>query len=166
MKSSVIGIVYNSNKSKLLLIKRRDVPVWVFPGGGIDPQELPEDAVCREVLEETGIKVKILRKVGEYTPINSLAHFTHVFECMAVEGELETGAETRDINYFPIDDLPKSFFMVHFEWLLDSLENREDVIKKPIASVTYWALIKYFLQHPVHVIRFALSRLGFPINSK
>lgn len=42
------------NHQKLLLVKRRDVPVWVFPGGGIEKGETPERAVVREVFEESG----------------------------------------------------------------------------------------------------------------
>ena len=57
-----VGIVFY-NQGKLLLVKRRDVPVWVFPGGGIVENETPEKAVIREVLEESGYKVKILKKL-------------------------------------------------------------------------------------------------------
>jgi 8-oxo-dGTP diphosphatase len=162
---AVIGIVFNSDKSKVLLIKRRDVPVWVFPGGGVEVTETAEEAVVREVFEETGLHVSIVRKIGEYTPINRLSKFTETFECIPLQGELQTGAETKDIAFYPLHQLPKSFFPVHQDWLQDTLEYKAIIIQKPISRVTYFALFKYFLSHPLHVIRFALSLAGLPINT-
>jgi 8-oxo-dGTP diphosphatase len=40
MPKSVACILFNKNRSEVLLIKRKDIPVWVLPGGGIDPGEL------------------------------------------------------------------------------------------------------------------------------
>jgi len=55
---SVIGVVFSPDEKQVLLTKRRDVPVWVLPGGGIERNENPEDAIVREILEETGFHVK------------------------------------------------------------------------------------------------------------
>lgn len=62
-----VAIIFNKN-NKMLLVKRNypDDPknryhdVWGFPGGGIDEKEQPQDAAIREVLEETGLKIKII----------------------------------------------------------------------------------------------------------
>lgn len=166
MSKSVIGIIFNHNRSKVLCIKRRDVPVWVLPGGGVDPGETPEEAVVREAFEETGLKTIVYKKVGEYTPINKLSRYTEVFECTPVSGELGIGPETRDIEYWPIDNLPSNFFIIHREWLQDAALNTDSVLKKPITGVTYWNLFKHFVLHPTWVIRIILSRCGFPINTK
>jgi len=53
------------NESKLLLCRltplspAQTVPPWTLPGGGLDFGESPEDAVVREVLEETGLQVSV-----------------------------------------------------------------------------------------------------------
>ncbi|MFK7696104.1 NUDIX hydrolase [Paenibacillus sp. HJGM_3] len=51
-------------------VKRGDV-VWNFPGGGIEPGETPEEACIRELKEETGYTIRVLRllqeRVGKYT---------------------------------------------------------------------------------------------------
>lgn len=39
---------------------------YVLPGGAIEPGETPEEAVCRELLEECCVQGKIVRKLGEY----------------------------------------------------------------------------------------------------
>jgi 8-oxo-dGTP pyrophosphatase MutT (NUDIX family) len=49
----------------VLVGRRRDGnPPWVFPGGKIEPGESPEDAAAREVLEETGVRVRATGIIG------------------------------------------------------------------------------------------------------
>lgn len=164
-KSAVIGVIFTEDHQKVLILKRRDVPVWVFPGGGVEEGESPENAMIREVFEETGLKTVIGRKIGEYTPINKLALFTHVYECRVTGGELSTGSETRELGFYPIGELPKNFFVIHGVWLQDALKNNAEVIKREISEVTYPKLLLYFCRHPLEVLRFLLSRLGLPLNS-
>ncbi|MBA3815268.1 MAG: NUDIX domain-containing protein [Parachlamydiaceae bacterium] len=166
VKKSVIGIVFNSQKDQILLVKRRDVPMWVLPGGGIDPEETPQEAAIREVFEETGLSVNIQRHIATYTPINRLANLTYVYECQVKEGSLTTGAETRDLAFFELSHLPIPFFFVHRDWLNDAMANSHEIIFKPITQVNYYNLFKYFCCHPYLVLRFAFSRFGMPINFK
>jgi 8-oxo-dGTP diphosphatase len=49
------GIVVNQNRTKTLLIQHRKVAKWLSPGGHIELNESPDEAVLREVLEETGL---------------------------------------------------------------------------------------------------------------
>lgn len=165
MRQSVIAVILNENRDRVLLIKRRDVPVWVLPGGGVDPGEPLEIAVIREIHEETGLEAIVSRKTAEYTPINRLATFTAVFECTPLRGELSTGDETADIRFFPIDDLPPTLFYIHQRWLQEALQNRETPIQAKLTYVTYANLMKYFLRHPIHVLRMLMSRLGIPLNN-
>ena len=67
---SVAGTIFSLHRDAILLIKRRDVPVWVLPGGGVELNESPVDAIIREIVEETGFTVKVDRFVGLYTPVN------------------------------------------------------------------------------------------------
>ncbi len=165
-KNAAIAIIFNTKKNAIVLTKRRDVPVWVLPGGGIDEGETPDMAVVREAIEETGLVVRIERQVADYSPINRLTSQTYTYECSVVEGEISVGAETKEIQWFYLNALPKSFFYVHQEWLADALKNEPNLIEGKLASVTYWKVFTYFLNHPTHVIRMLLSRLGIPLNSK
>ncbi len=148
----------------MLLILRRDVPVWVLPGGGIEPSEPPEQAVVREILEETGFTVKVVRLVGAYSPINRLAKETHLYECAIVHGEATTSSESKAVQFFSLKALPKMIPPPYPEWIQDTL-SESPFIEKPLLGVTYGVLLKSFLSHPLLVIRFLLSRLGLTINT-
>lgn len=49
-----------NEKGEFLLHKHRKLGFWLPPGGHIDPNEEPHEAVIREVLEETGLTCKVL----------------------------------------------------------------------------------------------------------
>ena len=54
------GIVFNS-QNEVLMIRHKKLKVWLPPGGHIDENELPDNAVLREILEETGIKATLIQ---------------------------------------------------------------------------------------------------------
>jgi len=51
--------VYIVSDKKVLLHFHQKLNLWLPPGGHIERDELPNDAALREVLEETGLKVKL-----------------------------------------------------------------------------------------------------------
>lgn len=53
------GFVLTRNR-KVLLVEHRKLKVWLYPGGHVEPNETPDEAVIREVYEETGITAGIL----------------------------------------------------------------------------------------------------------
>ncbi|MDR2539480.1 MAG: NUDIX hydrolase [Chlamydiales bacterium] len=164
LKQAVSGMILCSEKKKVLLIKRRDIPVWVLPGGGIEEQETPEEAVIREVYEETGLSVQITRKIAEYSPVNKLTQLTHLFECSVIQGNIQTGRETKEIGFFLFSKLPL-LPPPYLNWIQDALSYREFVIRKKIEGVSYLALCKCLCLHPVLVTRYLLTKIGIHINT-
>lgn len=164
MHESVAGIIFSKNRTQVLLIKRKDVPVWVLPGGGIERGESPECAIIREMQEETGLNVAIEKKIAEYIPINRLAKFTHFFECSVLTGKLELTNETSGIKYFDLTALPKMPPPYH-EWIQDSLANLSSPLRRELLEVTYKKLFFLLLLHPILVMRFLLSKIGLRINT-
>ena len=62
-----------TKNDKILLIKRRRKPFkdfWALPGGFVNYGEKVEDAVIREVLEETNLECKIEKLLGVYSDPN------------------------------------------------------------------------------------------------
>lgn len=48
------------HQGKVLLLWHEKLQMWLPPGGHVEPNELPDEAAVREVLEETGIEVVLL----------------------------------------------------------------------------------------------------------
>ena len=44
-----------NQQNKILLVKRRDFPLWDLPRGNSDKSESPENAAVREYFEEKGL---------------------------------------------------------------------------------------------------------------
>jgi len=162
---SIAGIVFSEDRQKVLLIRRRDVPVWVLPGGGIEAGESLQEAAVREMREETGLQTSIVRKVGEYFPINRLTRHTHLFECRVITGKLSTGPETKSVAFFELDHLPRLLPPPYGDWIKDAAANNPEILRKKLSQVTYPILLKNLMLHPTLVIRFLLSRIGIYINS-
>ncbi len=165
MRDAAVAVVFDEAKENVLLVKRRDVPVWVLPGGGIDPGETPEEAAVREVQEESGLEVRIIRKVAVYTPTGKLSSTAHLFECQIIQGELCASDETQGAGFFPVNSYPPPVFDVHRRWLQDACENRAEVIVKPVEGLDWRSILKILIQHPVIGIRFLLTKIGLRWNS-
>ena len=141
--------------------------MWVLPGGGVDPSESPEKATIREMLEETGYQVEILRKVAEYLPVNKLTEFTHFYEVKILSGRPSKGSETKNIRFFSVIELPRSLMPPPFAaWIADALPPGRPMLTKKVEGVSYWILLKLLILHPILVGRFLLTKMGIHINSK
>lgn len=51
------GVVRDAN-GRILVVRQRYTNGWIFPGGGVDRGEAPVAALRREVIEETGVRLK------------------------------------------------------------------------------------------------------------
>ncbi len=54
------GYVTNPERTKLLVIFHNKLQRWLPAGGHMDPNELPHETALREVLEETGVKARVV----------------------------------------------------------------------------------------------------------
>jgi 8-oxo-dGTP diphosphatase len=91
---------------------------WVLPKGNIDPGESPTETALREVLEETGVRGRIVEKLGDvkytYTRPGGVRVFKIVsFYLLAAGrgrlGEIDEGmrVEVADARWLPLADAPR-----------------------------------------------------------
>ncbi|MBD0408602.1 DNA mismatch repair protein MutT [Bacillus siamensis] len=105
MTQGAFVIIQNDGRD-ILLVKRKDVPLWDLPGGGIAEGETPEAAAIREAFEETGYNVTILQKSGEYER-PAFEDTQHVFIGAVTGGTpLMDGPETAALRWFSQNRLP------------------------------------------------------------
>lgn len=89
MRDVSCGIVNKDNK--VLMVKRakkEENLSWVFPGGKIEDNETSEEACVREVYEETGINVSIIKLLGERVHPNTGIKI-YYYLCQYESGKIE-----------------------------------------------------------------------------
>lgn len=72
---AVSGFVLNEAQDKVLMVYHKKLGVWVIPGGHLEPNEYPHEGAKREVLEETGVEVKIVSLTSDNIRVNSEKEF-------------------------------------------------------------------------------------------
>lgn len=119
---SVTAIIFDEN-NRILLARHADTGRWVAPGGSIEPNEKPVDAVIREALEETGLIVeptKILGVFGGrefeivYSNGDRVTYVMTVYDCKIAGGELKPdNSETVELRYVAAEELT-NFDLAHW----------------------------------------------------
>lgn len=109
------GLILDANR--VLLVERGNPPLagyWSLPGGGVETGERLEDALIREVFEETGLHVtagEIATVFERIMPDPSGAceyHYVLIdFYCTIAGGELRPGDDSRTVQWFDIKRLPE-----------------------------------------------------------
>jgi 8-oxo-dGTP pyrophosphatase MutT (NUDIX family) len=120
---------------RVLLQRRSDNGNWNMPGGGLELGESLSEALKREVCEETGLEVTILRYVGVYSdpastslayPDGRVVHYiAHVLECRVTGGVLQHDHESLALGWFDPNDLPEPFSPQHRPRIADALQQLE-----------------------------------------
>lgn len=120
---SVAGVIVD-DQGRALLIQRRDNGQWEPPGGIVEPEETLPEALQREVLEETGIKIALPATLtGIYKNMTGLI-VSMVFRCEAADGTPTTGDETRALRWATreeVTDLADEAYAIRVLDALDAL---------------------------------------------
>lgn len=106
-----IGAIVTNDDGKILLIERADSGVWLYPTGWADIGYSASEVAQKEVHEETGIEVEIVRPVAIYDGLrrgySRVPLYSLVFHCRAVGGALNHHpVECNDVGWFGPDELP------------------------------------------------------------
>lgn len=118
---SVAGVIVD-DQGRALLIQRRDNGQWEPPGGVLEAGETVPDALQREVLEETGIKIALPATLtGIYKNMTGLI-VSLVFRCEAIDGSATTGDETYALRWVTREEVSQLADEAYAIRVLDALE--------------------------------------------
>ncbi|MFE9338617.1 NUDIX hydrolase [Streptomyces sp. NPDC007063] len=118
---SVAGVIVD-DADRALLIQRRDNSQWEPPGGVLEPGETIPDALQREVLEETGMKIALPAALtGIYKNMSGLI-VSMVFRCEAVDGSPTTGEETYALRWATREEVTQLADEAYAIRVLDALD--------------------------------------------
>ena len=104
-------------RDAVLLVRRRNPPLagsWIVPGGLVELGETLEQAVIREVREETGWRVSVAKLVTllDYLERDErgAARYHYViadYLCRYVRGELVAGSDVTEVRLVPLSELQR-----------------------------------------------------------
>ncbi|CAH1235002.1 Nudix hydrolase domain-containing protein [Vibrio harveyi] len=116
-KQRVSALMVNRKNAEILLIKRfkEGRNYWVFPGGGVEPEELLEQAIVREVFEETCLRIDNYQEIFSVVNHGRKEHFCLVnvqfFEPKlswhSPERQAQSSSNRYELTWVKLNDLSK-----------------------------------------------------------
>ena len=130
------AVIFDETRKKVLLTRRTDNGLWCVPGGQVEPGESVAEACEREVMEETGLRVRVVRLAGVYSNPNQLVVYPDGnqvqivvlnFEAEITGGELGLSNETTEAGFFTLEEMePLEFLGHHKERILDTFAAQKE----------------------------------------
>ncbi len=125
------AVLFDERRKNILLTRRTDNGMWCLPGGMIEAGESVAEGCEREVWEETGLRVRIIRLTGVYSdphnvvvyPDGNQSHIVALnFEVELLSGEPGLSDETTGVDWFPVHKAAEmDLFHAHAERVRDAL---------------------------------------------
>jgi len=129
------AVLFDRTKQKVLLTRRTDNGLWCLPGGMVDSGETVAECCEREVLEETGLKVRVVHLTEVYSdpdqlivyPDDNRSHSIVLgFLVEQVGGKPRLSNETSEIRFFPVlEAIEMPLFHGHAIHIRDALAGQD-----------------------------------------
>jgi 8-oxo-dGTP diphosphatase len=136
----LFGFDKDSNDLKVLLIQRKYEPYqnyWALAGGFVKENETLEEAVLREVNEETGLSeapyMEQLYTFGDIDRDPRERIISIAYYGLINTTELKASTDAKDAKWFSVKNLPENLAFDHKEIIIKALERlRGKIIYQPI----------------------------------
>lgn len=103
---SIYGVHFN-DKGEILLVKDAHSHLWGFPGGGVEDGETHHDALRREFLEETGLRVSgNSRYITQQTDDSKQRFFYRIETATGALLKFGNASDAEKATYFSVEHLP------------------------------------------------------------
>ena len=130
-----VATVIESEEHKILLIWEGDLPYlvwWVLPGGYVNPDETVQEAVKREVREETGLEVVSDGLIGIYDDFTvtdekdgPIHHIIIAYKARITGGDIVVTRESREYAWMDVKEAVRSPRLHDiFKRILDDFKNQ------------------------------------------
>ncbi len=124
------GCVIVDEQERMLLLHRYDGELgqWEMPGGKLEAGELAEEAAVREVYEELGVRVRLVKALGscEFEQAGNDYQY-HWFHAEVISGEpaVQEPETFDDLDYFDLDDMMGAALSANMQILLEKFWSSE-----------------------------------------
>jgi ADP-ribose pyrophosphatase YjhB (NUDIX family) len=129
------AVIFDETRKKILLTRRADTGQWCLPSGGMEPGESVTETCIREVFEETGLEVRVIRLTSICSNQNRLVIYEdgHRFQIVSLNFEAETiggvlrlSDETTEVGFFTPGNIGSmDIFSHHKQFIHDTLEAQD-----------------------------------------
>jgi mutator protein MutT len=128
-RQAAAAVIFDDDGRFLLMQENYGRRRYGFPGGAVEPGETPEDAVVREVKEETGVDVSVEHLIGLYRLEHGVP--VHLFRCAIAAGEaaVPDTDEIAEVDWYTADDLPAPITNLLHHALPDALAGGRGVVR-------------------------------------
>lgn len=102
-----VAAIILDEQGRILLCKHtyRKARPWGIPGGSLEYGEDPEEAISREIFEETGLKVKVKRLLLAESSKED-HHVSLIYSCRIISGSFKSNIEVSQTRFFKLNKLP------------------------------------------------------------
>lgn len=115
---------------RFLVFRRAREPMkgsWDMPGGFVEPLEHPEDAVRRELREETALDIEVRGLIGVFPSVygdTGKKTLDFAYLCRVAGGEFTLSDESAEHAWLPLEEFPELAFKAERDSLAALLESR------------------------------------------
>lgn len=146
------GIVLRED-GKIAIFNKSNKNEYKLPGGGIEENEKPEEAFKREVLEETGCKVEIIKELGsteEYKTLDNFKQISYVFVGKVLEDtkQLNVTQKEKDEGARLVWETPENALKVITESYDKLVASKyESVYHTRFIALRDRKILEYYIKH-------------------
>lgn len=138
-------ILIEDNKVALIERHRAGLDYFVFPGGGVDEGETPEQGAIREAMEELGVQVAIKQKVAEIHFGRTSKHIYFLVDRVGGKFGSGTGEEFTDSD----PDHPEEGIYIPIWMRCEELPQHENIYPAELAKLVIKSVREGWAKEPV-----------------